>query len=424
VYAYFQKQEADNQTIEAVFQKLQADSLLGVSEKNRLRADERTNYAEEQEKEANKQALAALLANENTDKALKDLKITSDQAVTILLAEINRNIYRLEYDSTYRKCQTALNLKAQRGAVEKCVWEIAYFYTEADTLAAACTFLNLLEPTGLTINTPGLQAKLRALLKKSLPPAYLTFLKERYFPRTIPVEGGLFLRRDSVRVKVNGFRMAETETTFWQYNVFAKATGHYIAPPSWQYAGDNPAVNVNWFDAAFYLNWLNDRDGLKHVYTLTATGEKGYGGWDLYDVEIDSLAKGYRLPSEAEWEFAARGGNNSKEFEYSGDPDINEVAWYDENSGSRTHSVRQKKANELGLYDMSGNVWEWCRDWYDEYDPEKNDNPVGAVRGTYRVLRGGSWGNYAEGCRTAYRLINAPAYRNDAGYGFRLVFVP
>ena len=178
VYAYFQKREADNQTKEAVFQKLQADSLLVVSEKNRLWADEKTNYAEEQKVEANKQALAALLANTNTDKALSELKITSDQAATILLAEINRNILRLEYDSTFWKCQTALNLKAQRRAVEKCVWEIAYFYIEADTLVAACTFLNLLEPTGLTTKTPGLQAKLRAILKKNLPPVYLAFFEE------------------------------------------------------------------------------------------------------------------------------------------------------------------------------------------------------------------------------------------------------
>ena len=346
VYAYFQKREADNQTKEAVFQKTQADSLLQVSEKNRLLADEKTTETEKQKAEADKQTVAALIANKNTDKALRELKITSDQAVTILLAEIDRNIYRLEYDSTFRKCQTALNLKAQRGAVEKRVWEIAYFYTEADTAAAALTFLNLLQPTRLTAQMPGLQAKLRTILKERIPPAYLTFLEERYFPQTIRVEGGSFLREDSVRVSVSNFQMAKTEITFWQYNVFAKAKGHYIAPPSWQYAGDNPAVNVNWFDAAFYLNWLSERKGLKPVYKLTATGEKGVYA-DYFDVEIDDSAKGFRLPTEAEWEFAARGGNRSSGFEYSGDSVLTNAGWYEVNSNSRTQLVAQKNPNEL-----------------------------------------------------------------------------
>ena len=431
VFAYFQKLEADSQTLEAraqrkeaVFQKTQTDSLLGVSEKNEERADKKTEEVEVEKAKAEEQTVAALIANQNTDKALRELKITSDQAVTILLAEIDRNILHLEYDATFRKCQTAVNLKAQRGAVEKRVWEIAYFYTEADTAAAAVTFLNLLQPTDLAANSPGLQAKLRTILKESIPPAYLTFLKERYFPKTIHVEGGSFLEEeDSVRFSVSTFKMAKTETTFWQYYVFAKAKRHDIERPSWQFAGDNPAVNVNWFDAAFYLNWLNEREGLKPVYKLTANGEKDDSGNDLFDVEIDNSAKGYRLPTAAEWAFAARGGNDSKGFEYSGDSLLINVGWYRENSNSRTQPVGQKKPNELGLYDMSGNVWEWCRDWSDNFPENPEKNYSGPDSGSNRVIRGGSWSDGAEFCRSAFRYNFSPGLRFRS-LGFRLVFVP
>jgi len=356
-------------------------------------------------------------------KALNDLRITSDQAVTILIAEIDRNILHLEYDSTFRKCETAINLHAQRSAVEKRIWEIAYFYTEADTAAAAIPFLNLLKPTGLSAKVPDLQRKTRAYLANSLPTTFLNAMEERYFPKLIPVEGGSFLRKDrkdSARVTVSSFKMAETETTFWQYNVFAKATHHYIERPSWQFSGDNPAVNVSWFDAAFYLNWLSERKNLRPAYILTPDGNKDYAGSDLYDVIIDSLPQGYRLPTEAEWEFAARGGNLSNGFAYSGDSVLTHVAWFSGNSNSRTQAVKKKNRNELGLYDMSGNVWEWCRDWYDDgYDENAISDPTGPEKGGDRVYRGGGWGSYTESCRVSYRFNDTPPLRNF-DLGFRL----
>jgi len=363
--------------------------------------------AQEQRRIANEKVLETLKANENTAEALKQLQITADQALTIVLPDIDRNIYRLEYDATYPKCRTALNLKARRREVEKRVWEIAYFYTEADSAAAALAFLNLLKPAGLRAGTPGIQAKLRAYLAATMPAEYLKHLENRYYPKTILVESGSFLGEDSVQVQVDGFRMSEAEITYWQYNVFAQARNYHIEPPSWEYAGDNPAVYVNWYDAAFYLNWLSDRHGKKKVYTL-ANPRPGFWGSD-YDVEIDSIADGYRMPTEAQGEFAARGGKYSKGYEFSGDSTLANVGWYEENSNSRTHTVKQKNPNELGLYDMSGNVWEWCQDWYEE--------------SSARVIRGGSWSDRAEYCRVASRPRDYPASRLNK-VGFRLAFVP
>lgn len=127
----------------------------------------------------------------------------------------------------------------------------------------------------------------------------------------------------------------------------------------------------------------------------------------------------FRLPTEAEWEFAARGGNKSQGYTYSGSNTIGNVAWYTDNSSSKTHVVKTKSPNELGIYDMSGNVFEWCQDWYGSYSSAAVTDPQGASSGSNRVFRGGSWNINAANCRCTYRNDNKPTNTYDS-LGLRL----
>ena len=152
-----------------------------------------------------------------------------------------------------------------------------------------------------------------------------------------------------------------------------------------------------------------------------------YVNWeDIVNIFIPRLnkitGKTFRLPTEAEWEYAARGGNKSKGYKYSGSNTIGDVAWYYDNSSSTAHPVGTKAPNELGLYDMSGNVWEWCSDWYSSsyYSSSSSTNPTGPTSGSFRVIRGGSWFSIARYCRVSCRGSGNPDFR-DGDLGFRLV---
>ena len=167
-------------------------------------------------------------------------------------------------------------------------------------------------------------------------------------------------------------------------------------PSNFKNCDNCPAEQVSWNDVQEFIKKLNQKKG-----------------------------QNYRLPTEAEWEYAARGGvktiHVSSQTKYSGSNNIGDVAWYGDNAGKKTHIVGNKRANELGIYDMSGNVWEWCSDWYGSgyYKNSPRNNPKGASSGTFRVRRGGGWSYNARSCRVAHRNDFTPDYANNR-LGFRL----
>ena len=195
------------------------------------------------------------------------------------------------------------------------------------------------------------------------------------------------------RVTLDSYYIGKYEVTQEQWKAVMGSN------PS-DFSGNNkPVETVSWNDCQKFIKKLNQLTGLK-----------------------------FRLATEAEWEYAARGGNKSKGYKYSGSNSLGDVAWYKVNSydlGSSspdygTHQVGTKSPNELGIYDMSGNVLEWCSDMYGYYSSSPSTNPTGPTSGFGRVLRGGSWNYYAQFCRVAFRFDNTPDYRSSRN-GFRLV---
>ena len=205
-------------------------------------------------------------------------------------------------------------------------------------------------------------------------------------------------------VTVNDFYIGKYEVTQKEWKEVMGSNPSY-------FKGDNlPVEKVSWYDAVEFCNKKSEKEGLQKCYS-------GNGK----SITCNFNANGYRLPTEAEWEYAVRGGNKSRNYKYSGSNTIGDVAWYSSNSGSKTHQVGTKQANELGISDMSGNVWEWCWDWKGSYSSSSQTNPKGASSGSYRVLRGGRWAYVADLCRVASRSsYGAPVY-SDFVIGFRLV---
>ncbi len=228
-----------------------------------------------------------------------------------------------------------------------------------------------------------------------------------------------------------GFYMGKYEVTVGQYSAFLKARGDesgvdwqardcplakqeegYALHGTFGRSWDQPMVEVSWYGAVKFCNYLSEKEGLQPVYT-----EREKDNW-----EIDLDANGYRLPSEAEWEYACRAGTLTR-FYWGNDPNYSLIyfhAWYPGNNNPYgTKEVRQKIPNDWELYDMSGNVWEWCNDWYDShyYAESPSHDPTGPDTGIIRVRRGGTWNNVPWSCRSANRFGNNPEDTfNDLGF--------
>ena len=214
----------------------------------------------------------------------------------------------------------------------------------------------------------------------------------------VKVEGGTFTmgatseqgsdarsnEKPTHQVTLSDYMIGKTEVTQEQWEAVMGSN------PSLFKGKNLPVQRVSWNDCQEFIKKLNLLTGLK-----------------------------FRLPTEAEWEYAARGGNKSRGYKYSGGDDIGQVAWYWDNSSSKTHPVATKAPNELGLYDMSGNAWEWCSDWKGDYSSYSQTNPTGPASGSDRVIRGGDYFNNAWSSRVSSRFSYDPADRFDS-LGLRL----
>ena len=214
----------------------------------------------------------------------------------------------------------------------------------------------------------------------------------------VRVEGGTFMMGATSE---QGSDAYDDEKPAHQVTLSSFSIGRYeVTQEEWEAVmGSNPSnfkgkklpvEQVSWDDCQTFIRKLNQMTG-KH----------------------------FRLPTEAEWEYAARGGNKSRGYKYAGGDNLGSVAWYTDNSGNKTHEVGKKQPNELGLYDMSGNVREWCQDWKGGYRSSSQTNPTGPSSGSYRVNRGGDWINRARYCRVSYRSYITPDNRNSL-LGLRL----
>lgn len=377
------------------------------------RAEEQTKIARAALEEAEKQTKIAQAARDSAVVLLQKFEAASAEIVDALAREANNLIYRLDYAAAAAKLRTAADLNQSTASFKKAVAEVAFFWNETAQTAQAADLLVAAKQTDAPREKTGLQTWL-----KNYAGAWHDSLMLRYYPNMLPVPGGEAII-DSLKAPVSSFQMARTETTMWQYGMYCEANGKDIQEnqtKAWGgIRGNDPVILVSWHDAARYANWLSKQCNLDTVYIFTGDDFK----------ETNYAARGYRLPTEVEWEYAARGGPAREVFEYAGSNDLDSVGWYRENSGSRTHPVAGKKANSLGLYDMSGNVREWCGDWYSEYPATFPANYRGPDSGSRRVLRGGCWNDLdlAGYCLPAYRNNFFPYIRYD-DYGFRLAFVP
>jgi len=242
--------------------------------------------------------------------------------------------------------------------------------------------------------------------------------------KMIHIKGGTFIMGDGSNynnpaheVQLDDYYLCEFLVTQDLYQALT------LNNPSDFKGNRRPVENVSWYDAVEFCNLLSERLGLQKVYTInketkdkTNTNEFDKIKWD---VKTNNKVKGFRLPTQAEGEYAARSGAISNPTTYAGSNRLEQVGWIMKNTGKETREVGLKFPNQLGIFDMSGNVYEWCWDWYEVYPNGNVENPQGAKKDTVRIVRGGGWVGGADICRIVFRSMTFPSSRHSY-IGFRI----
>lgn len=375
-------------------------------------------HGEEDALSKGKEALAAQYAREA---AMRQSNLD------FALARINDFILHLNYEFAFQETRKALGLNYGQAQLALLLEEMGFvFHASGQSELAREAFQELL----------GLELPQYVPLEATLPEALDSegfypllnnldeiengagpLIRGRYLGEMIYVEGGSFMmgsdEDDSEKpihqVMLNSFFLQKTQVTYWQYSLFMQREGLQTEKPGWGRQGDNPAVYVNWYESTRYCNWRSLQEGLQPAYQMEG---------DI--VHADWQSNGYRLPSEAEWEYSARGGTYQQPFQFSGGDDLDIVGWYDQNAQNRTQSVASKLPNILKIFDMSGNAYEWCWDYYDKdyYKSSQFKMPKGPDFGYHRVSRGGSWGGELRYSCVFVRGHYTPVYCGDF-IGFR-----
>lgn len=427
-FAGWQWWQAEKSKDEAISEKKTADSLLIVSEESNRQALAEQAKAEESNQEALAQKDKADSLFEISSQALKKMKLAQKDILNHEINTKDQAIYELDYDLAYESLQLAIALEIPSNVIREGILELAYYYNEMGRAGRRDSLLSQVAGYRKNLSLTRSQSNPRETKRKEILRLAGNKLfdswENRYYPTMVNVEGGTFWMGDSLglknetphQVQLDDFQMGKYELTVYQYELYLKSQSQSLYnienTPSWGWQGDNPMIYVSWYDATHYANWLSERKGLEPAYIYTS---------DKLD-SIKYSANGYRLPTEAEWEYAAgggisgRNGSGHRNHIYAGSDSLNLVAWYRSNSNS-TKQVGQKLPNELGLYDMSGNVWEWCQDWYKEYNLTDTISymPVGPSSGSSRVLRGGSWSSLNYSCRVSARSGRG-GYNNLLGF--------
>jgi len=446
------KEKADQKELDANHSQAQADILLDSVKVAKTRIE----HAEKDLKLAQTATAAQKrLAQTNLEEAER----AGEKVVYLILDNAQQQVKSLNYLAASSTLENArlllagrehsLLLGPLRPLVAQAIMETAFFYVETDQstkarteIAAASLLLDkplpaLRDLPWTTKPDPGIRARLSEMLK-SLDPVRYAEIHRQYYGEFVDVPGGQYAMSKTYTAEVSPYKIATTETTIWQYNLYCTAKGRHISERmyadstvkkagdlSWGWEqGDFPVVYVNWYDAVDYCNWASERCGLRAAYRIEPAlkDNNNLNSDDQYRWTVTPIsdANGYRLPTEAEWQYAANNAGRDTTT-YAGSNDLGEVGWYTKNSSNRAHAVKERKKNGLGLYDMSGNVWEWCFDWYGAYPVGPVKDYRGPKEGSSRVLRGGAWYYYGNdgNCSVSWRDYVIPWFR-DSSRGFRL----